>query len=135
MSNWTHVAAVVRVDSLRLFEETDFEKIFGRELRFESPSELWDEADKHPENFLPLGSEGSLRMSVWINPNESHCAAYVVTIWGDLRDHDDPDEIVKWLQNKITEHNLWIRQAVITVNNEWNGNRFWQWENHEDERD
>lgn len=33
MSNWTHVAAIFRIDSWRTHDgEKNFEKIFGREL-------------------------------------------------------------------------------------------------------
>lgn len=127
MSNWTHVAAIVRVDNFRFddsFNANDyFEEVFGKELRWEANSKLWDEADEHPERFLPLGSEGSLTMNVWENPNKSCMAAYVVTIFGDLRDHDDPNAIVEWFQKKISD--IWVRQATITVENEWNGTVNW----------
>lgn len=64
MSNWTHVAAIFRVDSF-LHEGKDFTKIFGKELDYYDSTEKWNEASDYPEHFLPLGSEGSLQMSVW----------------------------------------------------------------------
>ena len=127
MSNWTHVAAIVRVDNFRFDEELNvadyFEGVFGKELRYEDGVEVWDEADEHPELFLPLGSEGSLEMNVWENPNKSCMAAYVVSIFGDLRDHDNPNAIVEWFKEKVS--GLWVRQATITVENEWNGTVNW----------
>lgn len=127
MSNWTHVAAIVRVDYLRFGEEPNigerFEEIFGKELRYEDSFNVWDEADEHPERFLPLGSEGSLTMNVWKNPDKSCMSAYVVSIFGDLRDHYDPNAIVDWFKEKISS--LWVRQATITVENEWNGTVNW----------
>jgi len=125
MSNWTHVAAIARIDDLRSLNqgEPDFDKIFGRELRWGDDGTIWDEADEHPERFLPLGSEGSLQKSVWINSDRDSMDAYTVSIFGDLRNHDDPDEIIEWFKDKCK--NLWIRNAAIVVQNEWNGTREW----------
>ena len=124
MSNWTHVAAIFRVDNLGSLceqEPLDFDKIFGKECLYHSSQDLWDEAEKHPEEFLPMGSEGSLHKSVWKNPDLSCMASYTISVFGDLRDHDSPDEIIEWF-NKTCEK-LWIRQAVVTVDNEWYGSR------------
>lgn len=122
MSNWTHVAAVFRVDHITfLAPELDFDGIFGRECLFHSSQELWDEAYEHPERFLPMGSEGSLRKLVYINDNDSSTARYTVTVMGDLRDHDSFEDIIEWF-NKTCEK-LWIRQAVVTVDNEWYGSK------------
>ena len=127
MSNWTHVAAVVRVDDLRLGSATKesvaerFTTHFGKSFGYEDAD--WNEVEQDPDSFLPFGSEGSLKMDVIINPNLSSVAAYVVVIWGDLRDHDDTDAIVKWFKGKLKD--LYVRQACITVSNEQNGQKFW----------
>lgn len=135
MSNWTHVAAVVRVDSFRFGNETEqdaiekFHDIFGKECLFESSSEVWEDMECAPGSYLPMGSEGSLRLSVWTNPNTSSMAAWTVSIFGDLRDHDDPDEIVNWFKEKI--EGLSVRQATITVRNEMNGTCNWTYEDED----
>ena len=55
MSNWTHVAGIVRIDFIRFDEFSEQEyldalhDIFGKEVMFESSSELWNEAYEHPE--------------------------------------------------------------------------------------
>ena len=138
MSNWTHTAGVIRIDDLRFDNTTpDFEKLIGKECLFDSPHELWVDADKHPHNFLPMGSEGTLRKTVWINPDRSYSAAYVVTIFGDLRDHDDPDAIVRWFKGKVKDilNTYWIRNATIIVNNEWNGSASWSFDREEELND
>lgn len=128
MSNWTHVAGIIRIDSMRYFEnDLNFDDIFGKECLFESSEETWNELYKYPERFLPSGSEGTLQKSVWINKNKSFCAAYTVSIFGDLRDHDNPQEIIDWFERLINENDLWVRNAVITVENEWNGTMTWTW--------
>lgn len=124
MSNWTHVAGIIRIDEIRLDERTpDFDKIIGKECLFESSRDVWHDCNKHPEKYLPMGSEGSLHKSVWINPNRNAVAAYTVSVFGDLRDHDDPREIIDWFKDKCAGVNA--RNAVITVVNELNGSITW----------
>lgn len=125
MSNWTHVAGIIRVDDFRINTDTepDWDNILGKELRLEDKFEKWEEAEEHPERFLPLGSEGSLIKSIWVNPKESCAAAYTVSIFGDLRNHDAPDEIIEWFKDKCSR--LFVRQAAITVKNERNGMKTW----------
>lgn len=122
MSNWTHVAAIVRVDSFRIFssDKLDFSKVFGKELNYD---DMIDRVYYNEDEFLPIGSEGSLQMSVWTNPNTSSVAAYTVSIFGDLRDHNDPDAVIEWFKEKCQL--LMIRQATIVVENEQNGHRTW----------
>lgn len=149
MSNWTHVAAVFRVDGLRGYEkEPDWDKILGKECLFpqhesdargqwihtEKAETAFDEdlkafgklckdAAKHPTKYLPMGSEGSLQKSVWRNPDASHIAAYTVTVWGDLRDHESIGEIKEWFDRCCKK--LMIRQATCTASNELNGTETW----------
>lgn len=138
MSNWTHVAGVIRIDDLR-FDNTipDFEQLIGKECLFDAPHELWEDADNHPHNFLPMGSEGTLQKSIWINPNKDCTAAYVVTIFGDLRDHDDPNAIVRWFKGKVKDilNTYWVRNATIFVNNECNGSASWSFDSEEELND
>ena len=132
MSNWTHVAGVIRIDDLRFDNNTtpNFEKLIGKECLFNAPHEVWEDADNHPHNFLPMGGEGTLRKTVWINPNRDCVAAYVVTIFGDLRGHDDPNAIIRWFKGKIKEilETYWVRQATITADNEYNGSAEWSFD-------
>lgn len=135
MSNWTHVAGVVRLDAIRHFRsENDslFDKMFGKECLYDSPSDVWRDCDDHPDDYMPMGSEGSLQKSVWINPHKNEMAAYTVSIFGDLRDHDSTSEIIEWFKKKcknVLKYHCWIRNAVITVENEWNGGETWTYIN------
>lgn len=128
MSNWTHVAGIARVDALRLLpgREVDFEKVFGRELASYDDRDDWDEYDAHPELFLPCGSEGSLRMSVWVNPNRNHYAAYTVSLFGDLRDYDDPEGVVEWFREKCA--GMDVRNACIEAYDEAGRRARWTFE-------
>ena len=118
MSVWSHVAAIVRVDDLRGLgvDEPNWDDIFGKECLFESPPEVWAEADEHPEKYLPMGSEGTLQKSVWVNPDQSCMDAYTVCIFGDLRDHKDVEGIINWFKDIVT-NKVWTRQASITIDN------------------
>lgn len=124
MSCWSHVAAIFRIDDFRFGAgpKPDFEALFGMECLADSPKSVWIEADYSPEKFLPMGSEGSLRMTVWENPNIHHLAAYTVSIFGDLRDHEDVDGLIKWFDEKCKSVHM-LRQAVITVENDYYGVR------------
>ena len=130
MSNWTHVAGVIRVDYIKFGDipELDFDKILGKECLYNSSYEVFADAEEHPELYLPMGWEGSLKKFVWVNPEESHAARYTVSIFGDLRDHDSCDDIIEWFKNKCKaidsgEEGGRVRQATITVYNELNGTK------------
>lgn len=116
MSNWTHVAGIIRVDGMA---EQDFDEIIGKECLWGSPREVWEDVRKNPNKYLPMGSEGSLHKSIWENPDKSCLASYTISIFGDLRDHYSTSEIIDWFKSKCKE--LWVRNAVITVNNELYG--------------
>lgn len=124
MSNWTHVAGVIRVNYMKWDDipELDFDELLGKECLWDSGYEVFEDADKHPELYLPMGSEGSLQKSVWINPNKSSIPRYTVSIFGDLRDHDSCDEIIEWFKNKCKLIHS-VRQATITVDNEYYGTK------------
>ena len=121
MSNWTHVAGIIRVDDFRFGNDItkDFDKIIGKECLWGSPTEVWDDAENNPDKYLPMGSEGSLQKSIWINPDKDCMDSYTISIFGDLRDHDNVKEIIDWFKEKCKK--LWVRNAVITVENEWYG--------------
>lgn len=123
MSNWTHVNGVFRIDCIRSLEdEPDFTKIFGKQCLYHESGELWDEKEKHPELFLPSGSEGTCMISVWDNPNKDYTDAFTVSIFGDLRDHDSTEEIMDYFKAVCEKlDNFHIRQAVMTAENEWFG--------------
>ena len=125
MSIWTHVAATFRIDGLRPLgdEEPDWDEVIGKEtykpLNY-GLDEEWrryrdsiTNAEEYPDGYMPRGSEGSLHKTVWRNPKENDMAAYVVTVFGDLRDYDDETEIKIWFTNVCRR--CWIRQAVCDV--------------------
>ena len=128
MSRWLHVAAIVRIDSFGgLFEDESecltkemdsIKNVFGRQLLFDD-HKAWEEYREHPERFLPMGSEGSLQMSLWINPKDYMAARYTVSIFGDLRDRFNCQSIIDWFKDRCGKMESWaIRNACITVTNE-----------------
>lgn len=136
MSNWTHVAGIIRLDSFRFNGEPNFDKLFGKELQWNSDESEWDKADEYPEKYLPIGSEGSLSKTIWVNPDKSHIPAYTISIFGDLRDHESANEIIEWFKEKCKlcdagDDNVWIRQATITVSNEYSTTESWTYTREE----
>ena len=117
MSYWAHVCGCIRIDSLRL-SENDIKKDSQRIEEVLGKIMQWDyEGDDYGKTKLPMGSEGSLEYSIIGNPDLSHLAAYVVAIWGDLRDYgediEDIQYIEDWFNNVCSE--FIIRQAVLTI--------------------
>lgn len=107
MSTWTHVAATIRFDALRLPGMPNQKPDLGKSCDFESESADWDACT------VPCGSEGSLQTQLWENPHPTHMAAYTAMIWGDLRDYADVEEVIGYL-DRITEGRM-VRQGVAEI--------------------
>lgn len=106
MSVWTHVAGVIRVDSIRVFmPDPKFDKIFVKSL--------W--GDTNISN-MPTGSEGSLDYRIIENPDEDSMSAYTVVIFGDLRDYgaNRIEDIKDWWEHVLSEFEI-VRQAVLQI--------------------
>ena len=134
MSIWTHVAGIIRVDHISMLsnnKELDFDELLGKELRWEDDSEVWEDAEKHPEKYMPYGSEGSLQKSVWVNPHDYCAARYTVSVFGDLRSHQDVDGVIEWFKSICSK--VCVRNATIVVDNEALGSKTWTYVEEEEE--
>lgn len=112
MSQWTHVTATIRVDAFnRDLTIEKLESIIGKPQGHGKPYlEEWED-----DKVLPCGSEGSLEYTLYEDPDESNMAAYVITVFGDLRDYEDSDEIISWFESIVSEFDIRTRQAVLTI--------------------
>lgn len=128
MSNWTHVAGIIRVDGMDMDKRAEevFDRVIGKECLYDSPSEVWEDARANPDKYLPMGSEGSLRKTICEDLNKNYLDSYTISIFGDLRDHDSTTDIVEWFKAKCEE--FWVRNAVITVQNEMYGTETYTYE-------
>lgn len=129
MSQWTHVNASFRLNSFGRIEDEELINIFGKSVDFYNMDEVeydenWEVKDK--EKYLPIGSEGTLEMSVWHNPNKSHMASTTVSVFGDLRDYNDFDEIERWFNRCCGA--CFIRQAFCQVEVEGLGTKVFQFQ-------
>ena len=115
MSYWTHVNCVVRIDSKNKIE--NFYEIFGKECLWESSNEVWQDAREHPEDYLPIGSEGSLtltsRLLTKVN-NSNYPYRYRVIISGALRDFMNWYKIQNWI-NESNDKLSRIHGAVARI--------------------
>jgi hypothetical protein len=110
MSQWTHVAAVIRIDDLCIDDRPPEFPDVGNMAAYGDSAETWARCD------IPRGSEGSLQHTVWRNPKENHVSAYTVTVWGDLRDYDNEEEIVAYLE-RITSGRT-VRAGIAEIDTE-----------------
>ena len=120
MSIWTHVVGVIRFDGLS-FAGTP-EPDCGFTCDFEDNEDTWDRCN------IPCGSEGSLQISKWINPEGSALARYTYSIFGDLRDYDDEKEIIDYF-NRIVKDQM-IRQACFTFQVEGGDSHIFYYDNN-----
>jgi hypothetical protein len=90
-------------------------KALGEVITYDHVGLFGDNNENCPNSHIPCGSEGSIEYEIIENPSKSALAAYVVAIWGDLRDYDDTDEIAAWFNKVLYDSGLFIRQAILTI--------------------
>ncbi len=113
MSNWTHVAGLIRFDSLLHDElERDIPNAFG---------ETWQYGDdEYLASPVPFGSEGSLQYvfnrTGFHEGNVLSITCGNLAIWGDLRDYEDPFDIYNWVVESIQRMKYgFIRSMCIKI--------------------
>jgi len=115
MSQWTHLAGIIRLDNIggamvRFTTDRKNEKIkeavakaLGNTCNYDSPVEAWDHCT------VPCGSEGSLQYKVFPNSDsdeDNHALSWgYAVIWADLRDFgsEDVPKIEKWFQEGLAK--------------------------------
>lgn len=133
MSRWTHVAGVIRVDSLRLDgkESNDIllaqlKEIMGTPRGYGELEYSEDDEDRGAvtNTTLPCGSEGSLDYQIFLNDDYSFINAGSIVIYGDLRDtggDHDTERIRKWFFDVCDK--MYVRQAVIEIYDDYTGRK------------
>jgi len=122
MSVWTHVSGIIRVDGMGFVtghsptdERKELERILGITVKFDSPPDGWDRCS------IPYGSEGSIQYKVDIHGGDHSLYRGAGTIWGDLRNYDNVNEVGEWFKDVIdqiekdSEYLFGIRDAVMAV--------------------
>lgn len=121
MSCWTHVAGLVRVDSIR------------RLALFPSRAE---QLFLHFLEGMPAGSEGPLTIKVYENPELGSLASYAVAIFGDLRDFEEAEYVEKWLQERCLALPA-VRSGIATIEKEassYSETKVWRWDTSQNEK-
>lgn len=130
MSQWTHVNSSFRLNSFGRTDDEELIRIFGKSVDYYGMSDLeydehWEVKEK--EKYLPMGSEGTLDISIWHHPDTSNMASTTVSVFGDLRDYNSFDEIEEWFNRCCdTLGRFGIRQAFCQVEVEGLGTKVFQ---------
>ena len=130
MSIWTHAAGVIRLDFINpeeygvADEKCAIRGLLGKEFSYDDMNRaLLKDLEAHPENYLPFGSEGSLRHTILKNPscsgNVTSFPIWTIVIEGDLRDYDTPEKIVEWFK-KTCEKLKYVRDATVVAREDLN---------------
>lgn len=129
MSQWTHVAGHIQLNHLGLSGEDDYykkhiervKKAFGHIKRKDSEYGFeWTDSER-----VPQGSEGCLDYDVRVtgyscDGSESLNWGYV-TIWGDLRDYSDHEEIYEWIKSSCEIDYISVRTCSVLIEIEYQG--------------
>jgi len=147
MSQWTHVAGVIRIDGLPSVvglnqeqERAEIRKTLGNTCSYDDDAPKWDACN------VPCGSEGSLQHSYsFVGHDEagegivasSSLTRSAIAIWGDLRDYDDDNGIIKWFKETLAKFQpnhpenkglFSIRDALLSIEVEGQGKKVCIWD-------
>lgn len=102
MSQWTHIAGIIRIDAIPGFT-----------------SLTTTEIQRRLENNLPQGSEGPAKYKIELTGDLYSITWIAIFIWADLRDYKDHQAIFKWIQGICD--GLLIRSCCVKIEIEFKG--------------
>ncbi len=134
MSQWTHVAGLIRIDSMMELIGPGIDTTEA--LLRERLGYTWNYDDignrvkdiHIDKSHVPSGSEGSIQYDIVktrVKSAEGMSLSWgYIVIHGDLRGFDNPNEIYEWLFNaldSINEDGIGFREVVVLVAVEYVG--------------
>jgi len=142
MSQWTHVAGVIRIDGMPFVvglnqeqERAEIHKMVGNTCSYDDDAPKWDACN------VPCGSEGSLQYSYSFADHDEATEGFIastslsrsaIAIWGDLRDYDNENEIIEWFKGTLAKFQpnhpenkglFSIRDALLSIEVEGQGKK------------
>lgn len=114
MSEWTHLTGCIRIDTMPNIDDNIFISILKQ--KFGNTWSLKVVDSRYELCTIPKGSEGSVQYNILKTGSGSSLSWGLITIWGDLRDYDDPEEIFKWIKESCNSLDFWIRSCCVEVN-------------------
>ena len=122
MSQWTLVAGIIRIDSLDCEVKNVTVKDFKEKLKnIFGETCNWNSSDKKIKACtVPKGSEGSLQYKINKTGSDGSISWGEISIYGDLRNYEDVEEIFNWVKKCCSHNNLfWIRQCSVQIEVEY----------------
>ena len=120
MSVWTYCKGTICV--IGTIGDLDVvNDMIGRELKYDSPIEEWNDAIEHPERYLPYGTEGSihLRKTRRRKPLKSLYSEDIVykkvyLFEGNLRSYNGSENtVLRWFQDFIFDIQKWPLHCIV----------------------
>lgn len=122
MSTWTHVAGLIRYDDVRCINTgllSKYKEALGQTFIFEDDEDKWDSCN------VPAGSEGSIQWVLRENPDLGSADSYTVSIFGNLRNFNNLDEIETWFKRCVENNDFLVRQAILHAYVEFGESKIW----------
>ena len=122
MSQWTHVAGIIRLDNLGIViirspGRDELEKILKESIveKLGKPS-TYDSPPTDEECILPLGSEGSIEYQISSSGHEHEVTWGSLSFYGDLRDFGEEDYpgLKDWFKETCLKFSPGLRPIELT---------------------
>ena len=100
---------------MREIDDDEIYDVFGRHVGYD---DLFDFDGEYKTT--PMGSEGSLEINIYHNPEDSHLASTQVSVFGDLRDFGGKwgiEKLKQWFDECCAK--FIVRQTVIQIRDEY----------------
>lgn len=133
MSQWTHVAGHIQLDCFEGIGNPDYYHNGHEEFVKVAFGKIETTQEKignrtytfHSSDVVPSGSEGPLGYDIKVTGEQDEGGGPInwgyITIWGDLRDYDDVQEIYKWIKDSCNKSVIHVRNCAVLISVEFQG--------------
>lgn len=108
-----HVCGAIRLCALRYPKDFKVKSILRKQLG--TPIRINASEKTYESSIIPKGDEGALCYDIWENPDKTATNSYTISIFGDLGNYNDIDEIEQWLKKGLLSEYFFIGDGIIYI--------------------